>query len=136
MANLCRGYQAFITSRRPAVIQNQGRISVDFFYPQYQTQTPQSPTWELNFSSSGVSEGWSFTSPFLLTTAESRGTSVSASGLDVLEDDQEHEVWEYQISPVEANKSAQSKFKYALTIKLEKVGEDEDLQKIRREDFK
>lgn len=114
---------------------NQGLISVNFFNPEYQTQTPQTPTWELRFSSSGVGHGWVFTSPFLLTAVEARSTSGGGTGLGILEDDQEHEVWNFRISPVKA-KSVQSDFKYTLTIKLEKVGEGEDLKEIRREDFK
>ena len=111
-----------------------GLISVNFFFPKY--QTPQFPTWELNLSSSGVGHGWTMKCPFTLTETRARSTDVSNSGLGMLEDEKEHEVWEYRISPVEANKSAESEFKYRLTIKLEKVGEGEDLQKIRREDFR
>ena len=115
---------------------DQGLLSVCFFYPQYQTQTPQTPTWELFFSSSGGSHTWSFTSPFLLPATESRGSSGSTGGFSRLEDELEHEVWELQISPVEANKSARSTFTYTLTIRLAKIGEGEDLQEIRREEFK
>ena len=115
---------------------SQGLISVNFSYPNYQTQSPQPPTWELNFSSGGVGQGWTITCPFTFSATQGRSTSVGNSGLGKLEDDQTHEVWEYEISPVEANKSVQSKFKYSLTIKLEKVEEGEDLQKIRKEDYK
>lgn len=114
----------------------EGRIVINFFYPQYQPQPPESPTWELNFSSSGRSGSWTFPCPFLLTPAQSRSTSAGATGLGILEDEQEHKVWQYRISPVGANGSVESDFKYTLTIKLEKVKEGEDLQETKKEDSK
>jgi hypothetical protein len=114
---------------------NQGRISVNFSHPQYQTQTPQSPTWELIVSSSGVGQSWTFKSPFILTEVAARSTGGSSGGGILGDDDQEHKVWDLEIWPVEVNKSEQN-FKYTLTVKLEKIEKGEDLQKIRKEDFK
>lgn len=115
---------------------NPGRISVNFFDPQYQTQTPQSPTWELNFSSSGVGQSWTFASPFILTATPARSTGVSGGGGMLEDDDQERKVWELRTSPVETKQSAHNEFKYTLTIKLAKIEPGENLQVIRKEDFK
>jgi len=115
---------------------SQGWISVTFFHPQYQSQTPQSPSCELSFSSSGVGHSFTTTSPFLPTATQSRGTSTSAAGSGRLDDEQEREVWDYHTSSVGENKSEQYDFKYTLTIKLAPVEKEEDLQKIRKEDFK
>ena len=110
---------------------DRGWISINFFYPQYQTPTQQLPTWELSFSSAGASSTWVMTSPFKPAVAQSRSTS--ASGLGVLADDQEHKVWEYQISPAISANSEQYEFKYTLTIKLDNVEKGANLQEIRKE---
>jgi hypothetical protein len=120
----------------PPTGNQRGWVSVSFFNPQYQTQPPQSPNWEVNVSSSGSLSSWTVTSPFVLTANQSRSTAVSTAGLSDLDDNQEHKVWEYRLSPVSAKDSKQAVFTYTVNIKLEQIVEGKGVEKIEREDLK
>ena len=117
----------------PPTGNERGWITIRFLNPQYQTQTPQSPTWELDISSGAKGSNWTMVSPFVLTANEASGTEVGIIGLGMFEDDQEHQVWKYGLSPVTTKNSKQSEFKYTLDIKLE---EGKSLNKIEKEAFK
>jgi hypothetical protein len=121
----------------PPTGQNQtqpGRVTINFFYPQYQAKSEGSPTWEFNITSGNTLYTWVAAAPF--TPGEGRAVSTSPGGISPLNDDKEHDIWDYKIETIKAPQGGPPDFSYTLTVRLEKARSGEKLDKVIREEYK
>lgn len=121
----------------PPTRQNQiqpDRVTLNFFYPKYQTKANESPEWEFNVKSGDILYTWAAAAP--ITPGEGMAVQVNTAGLSPLDDDKEHDIWDYKIVPMQAAQGEPPDFSYTLTIRLEKVKSGEKLDKVIREEYK